>query len=491
MNKRFTQAARHTLDGTIWNFLGDGLALPLGLLVSVFLTRRLGPEGYGLYALVTGTVLWVEWSIAGLFSRATVKVIGEAGNWQQVGAGIMRLYLLAGVSVALLFYLLANPLAAFMGEPAIAGYLRLFAVDIPLFTLAQAHKNMLVGTGGFRPRALSTAGRWISRFLLIVLLVELGFSIPGAILGNIGASLVELAIGRFYIKPALSPVSAFPHRLFWSCALPVFLSSISLGIFTKMDLFALKALGGTAAEAGFYGAAQNISLIPGVFALSFSPLLLANLSRMLHGGEVQAAKAMGRDAMRAAIVFLPFTAVIAGAAPEIIRLLFGAQYAAAAPLLSVLIVGAGAQAMIAITTVIIISMEKPALTFFLTGPLVPLALIGHLLMIPAMGAVGAALVTTAFSGAGAVATVLAVQRGWRIQLPLQTLVRSLLIFAAAYGAVFFWPAAGFLLLVKLPVIGLAVIVAFYLSGEFNAREIDLVLSLLPARAPDGKSGEGQ
>jgi len=137
--------------------MGDGLALPMGFFVSVFLTRSLGPEGYGAYALVTGLVLWVEWSIAGLFCRATVKMIGEAEDWKPVGAGLLRLYLLIGAGVGVLFYLLATPLATLMGEPAITGYFRLFAIDIPLFSLAQAHKNMLVGTGRFRPRAITSA----------------------------------------------------------------------------------------------------------------------------------------------------------------------------------------------------------------------------------------------------------------------------------------------------------------------------------------------
>ncbi len=262
LNGKPARATRHTLDGTFWNFLGDGLALPMGFLVSVFLTRRLGPDGYGIYALVTGLILWIEWSIASLFSRATVKMIGEADDWKSVGAGIMRLYLLAGIVVGAALYLLADPLSAFMNEPATAAYLRLFAIDIPLFTLAQAHKNMLIGVGGFRQRALSTGGRWISRFLLIVLLVELGFSIPGAIAGNIAASLVELAIGRFYIRPSLTSVAHFPFRVFCSYAVPLFLAGLSMGIFTKMDLFLLKRMGGTASVAGFYGAAQNLALIP-------------------------------------------------------------------------------------------------------------------------------------------------------------------------------------------------------------------------------------
>jgi O-antigen/teichoic acid export membrane protein len=484
MNRKYVPNARHTLDGTIWNFLGDGLALPMGFLVSVFLTRSLGPAGYGVYVLVTGIVLWVESSITGLFSRATVKMIGEAEDWRSVGAGILRFYLLTGMGVSLLFCLLAKPLAVLMGEPSIAGYLVLFAIDIPISSLAQAHRNMLVGTGRFRHRALGASGRWISRFILIVVLVGLGFSIPGAIVGNICASLVDLAIGRFFIRPALSPVSGFPFRRFWSYALPLFLSSICLGIYAKIDLFALKALGGTAAQAGLYGAAQNLALIPGVFVMSFSPLMLATLSRTLHVGGVREAKETARYAMRAVFVFLPVTGMLAGGAPGIVRLLFGSQYADAAPLFSILIVGAGAQAMISIAVVILISMEKPSLTFYLTAPLVLLALFGHLLMIPPMGPRGAAFVTTACSFAGALAMCLAVYRRWRVFPSLRTVTRSILIFSAAYAATLFWPSAGLLLVAQLLAVGAAIVPGFYLTGEFSSGEMAMFVSMLPGRNRD-------
>jgi hypothetical protein len=44
-----------------------------------------------------------------------------------------------------------------------------------------------------------------------------------------------------------------------------------LQLLEKMDIFALKLLDGTAAEAGVYGAAQNLAFVPIVFSLSFTP----------------------------------------------------------------------------------------------------------------------------------------------------------------------------------------------------------------------------
>lgn len=488
MKKAVTGTGARTLDGTVWNFLGDSLALPLGFLVVVYLTRRLGTGGYGLYAIVGGLILWVEWSVVGLFSRATIRLVGEADDWRPLGAALTRLYLLAGLGVGAVLWIAATPLSHLMHEPLMAGYLRLFALDVPLFTLAQAHKNLLVGTGMFRPRARATVGRWVSRLLLIVILVEAGFSLYGAILGNIAASVVELVICRCYIRPALLSAPAYPARLFWSYAIPLFLSGMSLSLFNKIDLFSLKALGGSAAEAGIYGAAQNLALIPAVFAMSFSSLILSSLSRLLRDGEEADAKAMARNSMRAIILLLPFAGITVGASEEIIRVLFGPSYAAASLPLSLLFFAAIAQSMITVVTVIMTAQGKPGWTFMITGPLVPLALAGHLLLIPRMGSVGAALITAFFSLSGAVVVCLATYRRWRVMPPPRTLARSCLLAFLAYALASAWPAHGMIVPFKLLVLALAVFPGFWLLGEFDKKDMALMGEFFPVRV--GSTGGG-
>src|SRR5262249_27574896 len=151
----------------------------------------------------------------------------------------------------------------------------------------------------------------------IILLVEQGLSVWGAVLGSLGASLVELAVCRNYVRPDLFGRSPVAARQLWGYAGPLFLFALSLRLYDKMDLFALKLLGGTAAEAGVYSAAQNLALVPGIFGLSFSPLLLSTLSRVLRTGDDEAAKRLGRGALRLVVALLPFAGLTAGAAAEI------------------------------------------------------------------------------------------------------------------------------------------------------------------------------
>ena len=105
------QPGRHLLDGTARVFLA-GLLLPLTrIITAAFLTRRLGAEGYGLLVLSTTLFVWVELTINALYSRATIKFVGEAKDWLPIGTTVIRLYLLAGIGGGLLLGLLAFPVA--------------------------------------------------------------------------------------------------------------------------------------------------------------------------------------------------------------------------------------------------------------------------------------------------------------------------------------------------------------------------------------------
>ena len=491
MDARLSHPGRHTLDGTARVFLAELLVLPSGVLVAAFLSRQLGPEGYGLFTLAITLVAWVEWSVTSIFARATIKLVGEADDWRPLGTTVVRLHLLVGVGAALVLWVASVPFAALLGEPALATYVQLFALDVPLFALAHGHRNILIGLGAFNRRALASAARWTARLLLVVVLVGLGLSIEGAILGSIGASLVELAVYRFFVRPSLFRGPTAPVRPLWGYALPLFLFALSARLFDHVDLFAIKALGGTAEQAGIYGAAQNLSLAPGIFALSFSPLLLSTLSRILRAGDHQRARGIAHDAMRAVVVLLPLAGLTAGAAPEIVALVFGPAFRDAAPLLAILIFGALALVMISVATAILTAAGKPRWTPALMWPLLLLALAGHAALIPRLGPTGAALVTTLLAGLGALAGVLAVYRLWAVAPPGGSLWRSVLICGLAYAAAVTWPAAGPLLILKLAALGLAILLSFVLLRELGAAELNLARSLLrrpsAARPEPGKA----
>lgn len=468
----YSKPQRSIVKGTLTSFFAEALLVPTGLLTAIFLTRHLGPKGYGLFTLAATIVTWIEWTSTSIFARTTIKFISEALDWRPVGTTVVQQHLLVSGIATLLLCVLAAPIAQLMGEPTFTNYLILFSLEIPLFNLARAHRSILNGLGNFSEQAIAGACRLITKLLLVVLLVKLGFSLSGAILGSIAAQSIELLVGRFYVRPALFRRSSFQAKQLWDYAIPLTLFALLMRLYEKIDLMALKVLGGTAEQAGIYGAAQNLSLLPCLFALSFSPILLSNASSKLRDGDKDGAKKISQQGMRIVLLLLPFGAIISGDAGSIINLIFGSQYKEAAPLLALLIFGAFAQLMISITTAILIVANKPNWTFTLTAPLLPLAIIGHWLLIPQLGAVGAAIVTTILMILGAIITTCAVYYVWQILPPPSTLVRSIIVCGLAYALASCISTPGLWLILKLGAISLLIPFLFLFLHEFSAEEIN-------------------
>jgi O-antigen/teichoic acid export membrane protein len=314
-----------------------------------------------------------------------------------------------------------------------------------------------------------------------VVLVESGLSIAGAVLGVIGATAVELLVYRRYMPLRLFPKSAYPAARLWNQATPLFFSAVCFALFSRVDLFALTALGLPTSEAGYYAAAQNLSIIPGLFAASFSPLLLATLSGMKKKGEHESARIMSRDSMRLVLGMLPFAAMASGAAREIVVLVFGANFAPAASLLAWLIFAKVAAVMISVAVVIMIVADRPGLSFALAGPMLAMAISGHIVLVPAFGSMGAAWVTLSLDVAGALAALALVHRVQDVRAPMATVGRTLLIAGVAWLLAALVPAPGFWVIAKLALLAVAVALGYARLGEFKPTEIAWVLTFVRLR----------
>lgn len=481
----------HLLRGTAFVFLAEALFPLTGIVTAAFLTRRLGAESYGILTLTATLISWIEVAIGAFFAQATVKVIGDAEDWRPAGTAVLRLQSCVGLGAMAAVWVLAKPVALLLGEPGLAGCLALYAIDIPLNAWTHCHRNLLVGRGKYVERATVGAGRWIARLVLILVLVGLGFSLTGALAALLGASVVELAIARYHIRPAWSRKTGVPVTL-WGYAVPTFLASMSLRLM-NVDLFLLKSLGASAAVAGIYGASQNVAFImPGVFAVSFSPLLLSTILRVRRDEDAEAARTLGRNAVRLVLCAIPVASVAAAASDEIAVLLFGAHFRDAGPLMSVLVFAGLAMMTIALMNSVLIAWGKPSWPIRIAAPLLPLAIAGHLLAIPRFGPLGAAWVTAIVTGLGGLAGLIAVLRLLGTGFPAATLARALLLSGLAAAAACVWPARGPAAVLEVAAALLLVLAGFWALGEFRRAEIrffqTLVRNLLsPARGAQGGS----
>src|SRR3990172_2413942 len=174
--------ARLAAAGTLKAFAAQALRLPAGLLIAAYLTRKLGPESYGVLMATSAIVLWVESSTGLVFNRVVVKFVAESEDWRGAISSLARAQLVAGLAIGAGLAAIAPLVASLLRSPEIAPYLRLFALDIPLYTLANLHLSILTGRRDYGLRAGLMTVRLAANIILVFVLVGLGLSLYGAIL---------------------------------------------------------------------------------------------------------------------------------------------------------------------------------------------------------------------------------------------------------------------------------------------------------------------
>ena len=417
-------SGRRLAAGTLTVLTAEALALPVALLLSAYVTRRLGPGTYGLYAIAGSMVAWVEWTAAAVISRAIIRETARHPGDDGVGTAAVQVNLLVGLAGTAALWLAAPALALLTGEPRLTHPLRLFALDVPLFTLAMAHRMLLVGTGAFSARAVLPVVRWVGRLALVTALVASGWSLDGVIVGCLAASALELTAARVAIHPPLVRGGRAYRSSLLADAAPFVLLSVMLRLFDRIDLLLFKIFGGSTADAGLYGAAQSLAASLSVVSVAFPPLLLATLTSLYASGDREHAAAMAARALRVVSWLLPLAGLVGGGGTALAGWLFGAAFAAAGPLLAPLVATAVAQVIMAVVIMVLTAAGRP-------NALVPTAIVMVLatvaagaIVIPRYGAMGAAL-TTAAAGVSASAVALWMTRRLAaVALPLASLGRS-------------------------------------------------------------------
>jgi O-antigen/teichoic acid export membrane protein len=192
---------------------------------------------------------------------------------------------------------------------------------------------------------------------------------------------------------------------------------------------------------------------------------------------------VGRSARRVSIALVPLAAIVAGAAPAIVRVVFGASFAASGPLLALLFAGSVALAIMSVSVSIITAIDQQRIVSAMGLAVLAAAIAGHLVLIPRFGALGAAMVTTVCGAAGALASLALVHRLWNVYA-YATMARAAVLALPAYWLAARVPSAGLLvLLLALGLLAVAIAIAFVLLGELDADERRRWRAIWPSSAP--------
>lgn len=416
-------AAKEIGRGTLWIFLAEALAVPAGLLMARLLSTSLGPAGYGRYGVAVAVVLAAEWLIVAAYSRISVQLLSESLRRSELEPSVIQHYFFAGLGVMVLFLLGANVIAATLNAPRMGADLRWLSLDVPLFALAQAQRSILTARREYSGRASAIVIRWIARVGFTWALLAWGYGILAPLWAWSLSSLAEIAcLRKISLRSLFAKVEA--PAVIWREGWAPFLFGAGQRLLERVDLLLLQALGTAAPAIGLYVAAGNLSILPGLFAASLTPVLIATMTHERLLGREPASRKGAALSLQVTLYLIPLAAIFGLCGGDISTLVFGSSFQSAGSLAGWLVASYIGMALASTAASIISTQGRHRLIAYLSLPAAASAAILDLIVIPRFGMTGAAVVSACIGMASGLIAMATVYRLWRQSFPVAMVLRA-------------------------------------------------------------------
>jgi O-antigen/teichoic acid export membrane protein len=446
----------------------------------MMLARGLGPAAYSVYGIVYSTLLASELILRFGVPQSLTKLVGGAsGSTALLEASGMTIVLLVNLVGFTAIFVMAPQLASLLHVPNGVSLFRIAALDLPFFGLYTCLAHILNGRRDFFVSAIGTMIYGMAKVAgTAVLLAGPGLTVEGALIVNVAASVLGLAVllvrgGTRVLRPTLTK-----RTVILALAWPVLLGDIGVQTLLGLDLWSLNALGGAipAEVKGQYVAALNLARVPNMLAFVLASILMPSIARALADGDKKTALRLVLGATRfLAVMVLPACALIAGSADEILALLFSDAYAGGGRFLAVLIFaqGLGFTCLGALQSILVGAGAAPAGARRIYAG-VAVAIVLNFVLVPIFGAIGAAAAAVLALLTAACLVGSEVRRRLGGVVEPKILMWAIAVSAFVGGLGWLVPASGLLVLVKLVVLGLLYLAVAWAVGLASKADLTLL-----------------
>ena len=470
-----------------------------GYVVVFALPRALGsPARYGIWVVVLSVLSPVNNVLVTATIQGVSKFTAEIEERQgAVLRAALKLQALLGGGVTLVLLVAAPLIAWFLHDATLTPYVRL-ATGV---ALAYSFYAVFIGAANGRKEFHKQAGLDMTystlRCIFVVAAAWYTRSALMAVGGFVSASAVVLVLSVLVVgfgRPATQPFDPKPLVRFFP-GVAFYLLIVNLLMFT--DGLLLKrvvtewaqagGIGGASAYAdtqlGFYGAVQNVARIPYQLILAVTLVIFPLISKSTFDNDLEKTRGYIRNTMRYSLVAAGLFAAALSARPEaVMRLFYKPEYAVGSHALAALVLGYVSFSLFNIAGTIING----------SGRTLPTTIIGVLTLAATVAAEWIGIRAALDSGRdplffAAVATAATMTLGlllsagylWRTfgaALPLLTLVRVAVAYAAALTTGWAWTRAGILpgkvgTLIACAAIGVVYLVVCIVTGELRPSEL--------------------
>lgn len=427
--------------GGLWSLMARGVPQIQVLAVSIAAARFLGPEGLGRQAFIAFTAVSAVRILTGGLGPALIRFIGEGRGQRRedVVRGLIRwgwrIQLLGAVfgGGALLLP------ALFGSEPT--GAWVLAAVAAALAVMHSVPSSVLVALQRWREASIAGLVTGIVAVPATIAVLALGGGITGMFAVEAAVALGNLAWTAWFARRAMgpaavavSPVLERRGEVLGFTGLTTVGVVLELVVWRRSELFILERVASDTqialyaiSFAGLMALVRLAEAIPGV--------TMSTASAMAGAGEYEGIRSGYGRAMRLLFLgSLPLTATSLALGPEALRLVYGDAYGQAAPILLILLFFLPLIPTVTVSYALLLALGKVRVYLIVLAVAAVVDIGVALILIPPLGAIGAALANSAAQLAGAIPIVVYTARQvGSVTWEAGALVRAALASAGAGG----------------------------------------------------------
>jgi O-antigen/teichoic acid export membrane protein len=395
---------------SIFNFFNLAVEALAAFFISIILTRHLGTEQYGLYALM----MWFL-SLATLvlnlgMTEMVKRFIGEAVGQKDMNTvkGLVRLSLIIRGSAVLLtsglIIVLSGLLAKLFNVPADSTYFMLVAVLLLPYIMVLTFGGIFAGFQKFEYMAYASLTVNLLRLVMVIIMVLAGYGAREILIMYAAVWALGIPMGLFFLsrliplRDLLLPSHLDPQTR--NDAIKYSLASIGIHgvdyfLWRQAEVMFLGAYR-PVEEVGFYTLAHKIPtttmhLIP----YSIGRVLLPTVAEQYGKGDMEKVRAIYATSSRYLMLLsFPMAAGGIALAGPIINILYGSDYAPAILMMQIVFVPFALRGIIHSVSSIIYALKKPGFILKIGIILIILSIGLNLWLIPKYGAIGAIIATS-------------------------------------------------------------------------------------------------
>ena len=485
----------------IYNFLVKAIALAFGFVASVVVARSLGPDKYGIYSFVMWFLFMVG-LLANLGIGTTItKYVSEYWGRKDLPAiscilsRLLRVEFLAGIVVSLLLFLLAPLVSQWYNNPDLSLYLKVASLVILPLGLMWFYNGLFCGLQRFD--LIAKINLLVSPVILGVILLVL--YLGGKIEWLVGVSVVSnilLVASYLYLKRTKfafirkgATTYDFGGKLFKFSASAFVVILLDALVWERFGIFFLSILS-TSTEIAFYNVAFILSsrtmvLLPG----ALTGILLPAMSEVYGGGNKEELARVHANSTRY-LAMLSFPLCLGGIAisRQLFPVLYGLSFQPASLLFAILLVGGTIGFISTSSSSLLYGAELQRIVVRVGVIFASVNIAVNWLVVPTLGAKGAALATALSQSMGGVAMITYAYKNFMKQrFPFSRVMRTFLA-SALMGCVAFFISEGikgalglvFALIISPPLYILSLFFTRSLTSE-DINLVEAVIHRLPER----------